>query len=545
VTAPARAGRAPVTILELATDPALLGAEFGGESWSAWRTLLRVLFVLAPEPGDLELYRRCTGRTTLPKLVREAWAIVGRRGGKSRIAGLVAIFVACFIGQLAKRAPGERLLVAVIAADRRQARIILLYVKAFLAHPLLRPLVEAERADGIDLRGGVAIEVTTASFRTSRGYTLLGAIVDEAAFLRDEASANPDAELLAALRPGLATTRGLLLVISSPYARRGVVWQAHERHFGRDDSDVLVWEADSRTMNPSLPREVVEAAFRDDAAAAASEYGRGALAAPGEEAETPLIEFRSDVSSFVDRELVEQCVNRDRPLVLLPRAGVRYVCACDSTGGRVDYFVLVCLHLEGTRIVIDGVWVRKPPLDPREVAREFSSICARYGVRRLVGDYYSAEWCAGAFREFGMTYVTAEKTRSELLRELLPVLSTRGVELPPDDALVAELASLERRVGPSGRESIQAPAGLHDDRSTALATGVYLASREQRRGEVEFFAGISAFGREDDSSPLPSWWPRSWPVNWRSLGDTPEVRAAAAAENARLAALRRARAGGG
>ena len=50
-------------------------------------------------------------------------------------------------------------------------------------------------------------------------------------------------------RPAMATVPGpLLLAISSPYARRGVLWDVHRRHYGQD-GDVLVWQAPSRTMN--------------------------------------------------------------------------------------------------------------------------------------------------------------------------------------------------------------------------------------------------------------------------------------------------------
>ena len=40
-------------------------------------------------------------------------------------------------------ASGETGTLAVIAADRRQARVVMGYVKAFLDAPLLRPLVKA------------------------------------------------------------------------------------------------------------------------------------------------------------------------------------------------------------------------------------------------------------------------------------------------------------------------------------------------------------------------------------------------------------------
>jgi hypothetical protein len=75
------------------------------------------------------------------------------------------------------------------------------------------------------------------------------------AFWLNEYSANPDSEITAAVRPGLATTGGALLMISSPYARRGELWRTYSRHYGPNgDPLVLVAQGSSRNFNPTLPR---------------------------------------------------------------------------------------------------------------------------------------------------------------------------------------------------------------------------------------------------------------------------------------------------
>lgn len=49
------------------------------------------------------------------------------------------------------------------------------------------------------------IEVATCSHRTTRGYSFAAVIADECAFWRNESSANPDVEVIAAIRPGART----------------------------------------------------------------------------------------------------------------------------------------------------------------------------------------------------------------------------------------------------------------------------------------------------------------------------------------------------
>jgi hypothetical protein len=159
----------------------------------------------------------------------------------------------------------------VIAADRKQARVIMRYVKGLLKLvPMLRALVEAERAESIDLTNRLNIEVHTASFRAVRGYTIIAALCDEVAFWRGEDTANPDFEVLTAIRPAMATVpNAMLLCASSPYARRGALWESYHRYFGKDGTvPILVWQADSRTMNPTIPQSFIDAEYEKDPIAA-------------------------------------------------------------------------------------------------------------------------------------------------------------------------------------------------------------------------------------------------------------------------------------
>jgi hypothetical protein len=80
-------------------------------------------------------------------------------------------------------------------------------------------------AEAIVLNNGVVIEIHTASFRVTRGYTFAAVLADETAFWRDENSANPDVEIFRALRPGMSSIPGaILLNASSPDRRAGLLW---------------------------------------------------------------------------------------------------------------------------------------------------------------------------------------------------------------------------------------------------------------------------------------------------------------------------------
>jgi hypothetical protein len=90
-------------------------------------------------------------------------------------------------------------------------------VRALLTHiPMLTKLIERETADSFDLSNGTTIEVHPVSMRTTRGYTIVAALCDEIAFWPHEDAAEPDYEVLNALRPGMATLGVHSLLHCSP-----------------------------------------------------------------------------------------------------------------------------------------------------------------------------------------------------------------------------------------------------------------------------------------------------------------------------------------
>lgn len=451
-----------MNLLEATRDRNLFSPWFERGDWSAWRAFLAALFGLPMDDTARALYERHTGRTDAPAdAFSETWLIVGRRGGKSFVAALVAVYLAAFRDYTPHLQPGERGTVLILAADRRQARTILRYVAALITRvPMLSRLVERETAEGIDLTNRVSIEVHTASFRSVRGYTIVAALLDEVAFWRSEDTANPDREIVNAIRPGMATIPGaVLLGLSSPYSRRGVLWEAYRRHHSVNGSPVLVWQAPTRTMNPEVPQRIIDEAYEADPAAAAAEYGA---------------EFRSHIETFLVREVVEDA-RRPRPLELPYRDGTRYQAFVDPAGGGSDEFTLAIGHRDQERIVVDVLRARKGT--PAEIVSEYAAVLKAYGVRRVTCDRYAGSWPTDEFRRHGVHCNTAARAKSELYLDALSVFNSGRIEIPPDDHLVQQLTSLERRTSRGGRDSIDHPPGGHDDRANAIAGLSMSASR--------------------------------------------------------------------
>jgi len=390
----------------------------------------------------------------------------------------LAAYVAACVDHRHVLAPRERGVLPILAVSTAQAATAFNFLSGvFATAPNLKGLVERQTADTLTLASGVDIEVRPASYRTIRGVTSVAAICDEIAYWRSDDSANPDREILNALRPGLATTGGPLVAISSPYAKRGELYSTFKRHFGQDGHRaILVAKAPSRTMNPSLSAKVVDRAYEEDPDSAAAEYGA---------------EFRSDIEQFISREAIEACVATGVK-ARSPLSGIRYAGFCDPSGGTTDAMAMAIAHQEGNVVVLDCLLERRPPFSPDSLCREFAATFQAYGVSKIFGDRYAGEWPREAFARYSIEYQPCSKTKSEIYAALLPLINSGRADLLDDKALIGQLVNLERRVGWGGRDSIDHGPGTHDDRINAAAGALVGVSEAPSLTQAGFFDLITS-----------------------------------------------------
>ncbi|MDP2928988.1 MAG: hypothetical protein Q8O01_02855, partial [Candidatus Omnitrophota bacterium] len=478
-----------MTIIEAIESPALFRPFFKDlRTWENWLVYLRTLFGLPVEsPSDRKLIFECTGLKNPPKDVRESYVIAGRRSGKSYISSVIAVFLACFKDWTPYLSPGERGMIFILAVDRDQAAIIKRYVSGLIhSNPILAGMIENETRDEINLKNRVTIAIKTCSFRSVRGFTVLCAILEEIAFWRSEDSANPDREVLAALRPALATVpNSLLIAISTPYSKSGVLYDQFKRNFGQSGK-ALVWKASSRLMNPTLDQELIESALRDDLAAARAEWEA---------------EWREDIQSFLSSELVEAVIIPGR-FELSRLAGVQYHGFVDPSGGRADSFTLAIVHTEKSgKIILDVLRERHPPFQPKSVVAEFSDLLKAFKISEVGSDRYAGAWVSSAFQEHGIAVKNSENSASDLYLELLPLISNGSVELLDSKRLISQLVGLERRIRSGGRDLITHFPGSHDDLSNAVAGACVAALEIGREGSFIGVTKSDLYGDGDNDRP--------------------------------------------
>jgi hypothetical protein len=434
----------------------------------------------AVEPGaDVPtIYQRCTGRMTWPEVqARLVSLIVGRRGGKSYITAVIGIYLACC--RRYKLKLGTKGMVMILARDKEQAGVIRGYILAFLkAVPELSTMfADDPTLKLIELSNGITIEVRAAGEAGTRGYTVVAALADEIAFWPTDAeSAKQDKKVLRALRPSmLGIKNAMIVMLSSPYAKRGVLYENHRKAYGKDDQTrALVWQADTLSMRPSDDPELLEeirAEYEDDPESAKAEYGAN---------------FRSDLENIYSAVALDAVAVPGR-IEQAYRTGVRYRAFVDPSGGSSDSYVLAIAHDE-TRTrdrdgipesykvpVLDKVREWTPKFDPQQVSEEVVAICKGYRISSVTGDAYAGEWPRDPLKKRGINYELSEKNRSELYLDMLPVVNSGRVELldlEHHSKARNQFANLERRVGRSGKDSVDHPPGSHDDVANAIAGAI-------------------------------------------------------------------------
>jgi hypothetical protein len=490
-----------MTIVEALADRHLFGALSVFENlatWRAWLVFLKAAYGLPLTAEDRAIFQQHTGRSEYqppPGGWPEVVCVVGRQSGKTRIAATVAAYEAATAAQ---ELDGTELYALLVAQDARSAvRTALRFARApFDRVPMLAQVVANATADTLALTNACTLAAYPARPAAVRGLRARVVVLDELAFYRSSDNLPTDAEMLRAVRPCLATTGGKLFILSSPYAQSGALYDLHRKHFGRNDSSVLVWQASAPDMNPTLSADYLQRMAADDPEAYRSEV---------------LGEFRAGVSAFLDPDAIAACIDagvRERP----PVPERAYVAFVDPSGGRRDAFTLAIAHAERDRAVLDVLRAWTPPFNPASVIAEAADVLRRYRLSSVTGDRFGAEFTVAAFRTAGISYSPSERDRSALYLELLPLVQSARVVLLDDACLLRELRGLERRRGTAGRDRVDhSPgAGAFDDRANSCAG-----------------ACVLAVGRDDPRAAEARRWalnvgadePRQWPAGLQMASD--------------------------
>ena len=203
---------------------------------------------------------------------------------------------------------------------------------------------------------------------------------------------------------------------------------------------------------PLIARDFIAGHIAEDAARARAEY---------------FAEFRTDIEGYISREVVEAAVGDFWELP--PASGISYKAFVDPSGGAQDSFTLAIAHKKAQQIIIDAVREIRPSFSPAAAIDELSVLVKRYRVWQVTGDHYAGEFPRDLFRKHGISYRVCKSPKSDLYRDLLPLLNSGRIVLPRNERLIGQIVGLERRVSRAGKDSINHGPSGHDDVANCVA----------------------------------------------------------------------------
>jgi hypothetical protein len=263
-----------------------------------------------------------------------------------------------------------------------------------------------------------------------------------------------------------------MLCASSPYAKRGVLYDAFREHYGRDGGDVLFWKSPTRVMNPSVPESFIASETAKDPAAAASEYGA---------------EFRDDISSFVSAEIVDSAIIKG--VTVIPPSDEGHFGFIDVSGGAKDSHAAAVAFKS-----VDGTAVLACARELKTASTE-QVVAECYNLSSAYADRYGAAWVQDAFARYGIELLKSPFDRSGIYLNVLPALNAGQVKLLDLPRLRSQLLALERRtLRGSGKDVVDHPNAGHDDLINAAAGALVIAASADRRRIKYTLATLDGFG---------------------------------------------------
>lgn len=477
--------KSPMTLPEMLASPQLFGAmpQFADLSSRGHQLVfIKAVYGLPMSAAEVEIYRHHTHRST-PRpgghdIVAGLW---GRRSGKTELASAM-------VGFEGLRRPAGRLRTGkhgIIVAQDQRASVRNAFGAAcepFEVVPSFAMEVLRQTADTLELANGYTISGYPCRPHALRGLDAGIVVLDEPCFYISTEGRMTDFEMVRAALPTLATSRGRLILISSPYGSEGLMYEWFEKYFGNDDADTLVWKASSIEMNPCLDADHLAQLRRLDPESYRNEFEG---------------EFRSGIGRAFDPDALERCVEsgvRERPVT---QAQVIVAGTDVASGSGKDAMATAIAYGDADQQILAALRVWRPPFNPSEAIRESAAFIQSWGLDECVGDKYSPGFVSEGFRKHGIEYRAEVNAASAVYLEALPLINSGSAVLLDHPDLLREMRQLERRTG-GQRDKITHGSGKHDD--VANAACVALATVATRGG-----APLCECGQLVDGQPCRGW----------------------------------------
>lgn len=495
--------RERVPFSEAISDPLLLKKRFDGLSLPQ-QVALKSFYGLPLNEQELEHWYVFQGHSlvdslgytlsTMPcpyvaKEYEQAWLIWGRRGSKTdTFAATVLAYEATLGGHMEHVREGQEVSMVLVADKLPTAASHLAFVRQALTDsPILSKFIQKDIATQIQFFDGMKIIPASPSIRLARGHAVPVVVMDEVGFwYTDTEAANPDYEVERAVAWSQAQFPNRKRIgTSTPWTKEGLLWKYHNagtegiRVQGDQDKaefkDILVLNATTaQCQNPKISKKFLEKEKVRDP----ESFERESLA-----------RFVDSISGFFSTDLVMMAVDKGlKEREPLPRPGQtddlipHYIAAIDPAF-RHDYFAFTIVHSDPEKGIVQDVALRwkgisGQPLNPLDAFNLMAPYLRSYRINVVYSDQYQLESLQQLALDKGFAISGVDftgRSKAKIFGSLAQLVNQRRIRLVDSPEQVAELISIEKRLGANQNIQISAPSGRHDDMACVLALAVFKA----------------------------------------------------------------------
>lgn len=294
---------------------------------------------------------------------------------------------------------------------------------------------------------------------------------------------------------------GQILLIGSPYAAFGPVYDLVQERFGKPGQDVVIVRAPGPDLNPII--------WTPEACADA------ALTRPHEYRTDVLAEFDDPEDALFSSMALERAV-RKTTLVREVEPGVFYVAAMDP-GARASAWTFVIVgQVEPGKfsVVLARQWRASRRgkdvvgMDPRTILAEIRDLCAKYHIDDVNTDQFSAEALSALAEDIGINLLIHNidaDLKWTMAMAIRTALEDNALELPPMREVREDLVRVRKKlVNSSARPMVHLPTsgdGRHCDFFTAV--GLCMVNTPDDPINTDFLT------KKDDEEDDPNFTPPS------------------------------------
>jgi phage FluMu gp28-like protein len=335
------------------------------------------------------------------------------------------------------------------------------------SNPQLATKVRVKSKDEIQLYNGSSILALPNNPDRVRGYAADDTYLDEAAhFLNDE-------PIMRAIEPMRVAKRGTLTIISTPFGKRGLFWNAYNNAFHSKDStkDVKLYDFFPSTISPLITQSTL-----DDKREELSEV---------EFKQEYLGEFIEEVDVCLPLELILSCVKNELGNLEKGDPKKTYYMGVDLAKQHDETVVIILEKNDETSKMIlrhTSAWSKMNYTDQISRINRLSetfriATCAidQTGVGEPI-----IEQLRDMLTETSVEGVIfTRQTKTELVDQLRLSLEQKTLELPNNPKLIMQMNSLHYAFSTAGNKLFPTPEAdrTHDDYLWALSLAVRAAQK--------------------------------------------------------------------